>query len=144
VATEEAPQAQHPVLANYGERIQPPVRELRDEQNQALRGRWVRREQLMEMLGLEENRLEHAPKALHRSPQTHVADLRKQIKQADHDLDCAVRNSSLWDQYELLSSVPAGKPGLAQQSICWRPLVLVAIIYPCVPLVSVRRRTQLA
>src|SRR5271169_1323199 len=32
------------VLALYGERIQPPVRELSDEQNRALRGLWVRRE----------------------------------------------------------------------------------------------------
>ena len=34
------------MLALYGERIEPPIRELRDEQNQALRARWVRREQL--------------------------------------------------------------------------------------------------
>jgi transposase len=32
------------VLTLYGERIQPPVRELPDEQTQALRGLWVRRE----------------------------------------------------------------------------------------------------
>jgi transposase len=94
------------VLADYGERIQPPVRELPDEQNQALRGRWVRREQLIEMLVMEENRLEHAPTALHRSLRAHIAYLRKQIKQADNDLDRTVRNSALWDQYELLSSVP--------------------------------------
>ena len=55
------------VLALYGERIQPPVRELPDEQNQALRGLWIRREQLIEMLVMEENRLEHVPQALHRS-----------------------------------------------------------------------------
>jgi len=94
------------VLADYGERIQPPVRELPGKQSQVLRGLWVRREQLIEMLGMEENRLEHAPKALHRSLEAHIAYLRKQIKQADHDLDREVRNSALWDTYELLSSVP--------------------------------------
>ena len=94
------------VLADYGERIQPPVRELPGKQSQALRGLWVRREQLIEMLGMEENRLEHAPKALHRSLEAHIAYLRKQIKQTDHDLDREVRNSALWDTYELLSSVP--------------------------------------
>ena len=94
------------VLAGYGERIQPPVRELPDEQNQQLRGLWVRREQLIEMLVMEQNRLEHAPKALHRSLRAHIDYLRKQIKQADNDLDREVRNSALWDQYELLSSVP--------------------------------------
>ena len=101
------------VLADYGERIQPPVRELPAEQNQALRGRWVRREQLIEMLVMEENRLEHAPKALHRSLLAHIAYLRKQIKQADHDLDRTVRNSALWDQYKLMSSVPGVGPVLS-------------------------------
>jgi transposase len=94
------------VLARYGERIQPPVRELPDEQNRALRGLWVRREQLIEMLVMEENRLEHAPKTLHRSLRAHIDYLRKQIKQADNDLDREVRNCALWDRYELLSSVP--------------------------------------
>ena len=101
------------VLALYGERIQPPVRELPDEQNQALRGLWVRREQLIEMLVMEENRLEHAPKALHRSLRAHIDYLRKQIKQADNDLDRAVRNSALWDKYQLLSSVPGVGPVLS-------------------------------
>jgi transposase len=34
---------------------------LADEQTQSLRTLWVRREQLLEMLVMEENRLEHAP-----------------------------------------------------------------------------------
>jgi transposase len=101
------------VLALYGERIQPLVRELPDEQTQVLRGLWVRREQLIEMLVMEENRLEHAPKALHRSLRAHIDYLRKQIKQADHDLDREVRNSALWEKYELLTSVPGVGPVLS-------------------------------
>ncbi len=53
------------VLALYGQRVKPPVRELPTEQVQASRALWVRREQLIEMLVMEQNRLEHAPKALH-------------------------------------------------------------------------------
>ncbi len=94
------------VLALYGERVQPPVRELRDEQTQALRGLWVRREQLIEMLVMEQNRLEHAPQALHHSLRAHIDYLQKEIKHADADLDREVRNSPLWDKYQLLSSVP--------------------------------------
>lgn len=94
------------LLARYGERIQPPIRELPAKQHQALRGLWVRREQLIEMLVMEQHRLEHAPNALHRSLRTHIDYLRKQIKHADNDLDREVRNSVLWDKYELLSSVP--------------------------------------
>jgi transposase len=101
------------VLALYGERIQPPVRALPEEQNQARRGLGVRREQLIEMLVMEENRLEHAPKALHRSLRAHIDYLRKQIKQADNNLARAVRHSALWDKYGLLSSVPGVGPGLS-------------------------------
>jgi len=101
------------VLALYGERVQPPVRELPDEQTRALRALWVRREQLIEMLLMEENRFEHAPKALHRNLRGHINYLRKRIKQADHDLDREVRNSALWDKYELLSSVPGVGPVLS-------------------------------
>ncbi len=101
------------VLALYGERLQPPLRELADQQTQALRALWVRREQLIEMLVMEQNRLEHAPKALHRSLRAHIDYLRKQIQQADHDLDREVRNSPLWDKYQLLSSVPGVGPVLS-------------------------------
>lgn len=94
------------LLARYGERIEPPIRELPAKQHQALRGLWVRREQLIEMLVMEQHRLEHAPNALHRSLRRHIDYLRKQIKHADNDLDREVRNSELWDKYELLSSVP--------------------------------------
>jgi transposase len=101
------------MLALYGERLQPPVRELPDEQTRALRDLWVRREQLIEMLVMEENRLEHARKALHRGLRAHIDYLRKQIRQADDDLDRMVRNSPLWDECELLSSVPGVGPVLS-------------------------------
>jgi len=42
------------VLALYGERTQPSLRELPDEQSQTLRVLWVRRVQLIEMLVMEE------------------------------------------------------------------------------------------
>ncbi len=101
------------VLALYGERVAPPLPALPDEQTQVLRALWVRRTQLIEMLVMEQNRLEHAPKALHRNLRSHIDYLRKQIKQADDELDQAVRNSPLWDKYELLSSVPGVGPVLS-------------------------------
>ena len=104
------------VLALYGERTQPSLRELPDEQSQTLRVLWVRRVQLIEMLVREENRLEHVPakaKAVHRHLRSHIDYLRKEIKQADDDLDREVRNSELWDKYEMLSSVPGVGPVLS-------------------------------
>jgi transposase len=101
------------VLARYGARVQPPLRELPDEQSQALHALWVRREQLIEMLVREQNRLEHASKVLHRALRAHIDYLRKQVKRADDDLNRAVRDSTLWDKYELLSSVPGVGPVLS-------------------------------
>jgi transposase len=86
------------VLALYGERAQPPLRELPDEQNRALHALWVRREQFIEMLVMEENRLEHAPNALHHDLRAHLDYVRKQIKRADDDFDRTVRASALWDK----------------------------------------------
>jgi transposase len=104
------------ILALYGEQTQPPLRELPDEQSQALRALWVRREQLIAMLGMEKNRLEHVgekAKTVRHNLRSHIDYLRKQIKQADDDLDREVRNSSLWDKYEVLSSVPGVGPVLS-------------------------------
>jgi transposase len=101
------------VLALYGERVAPPLRALPDEQSQALRAQWVRREQLIEMLVMEQNRLEHAPAALHHRLRAHIDYLRKELKQADDELDRTVRNSPLWDQYEVLRSVPGVGPILS-------------------------------
>jgi len=101
------------VLALYGERVAPPLRELPGEQDQRLRELWVRREQLIEMLVMEQNRLEHASAALQRRLRAHIAYLRQELTQADEDLDQAVRNSPLWDKYEVLRSVPGVGPILS-------------------------------
>ncbi len=47
---------------------------------------------------------------LHHDLRGHIDYLRKQIKRADDDLDREVRNSALWDKYEILSGVPGGWP----------------------------------
>ena len=68
------------------------------------------------MLVMEENRLEHVPekaKAVRDNLRAHIDYLRKQVKQADNDLDREVRNSALWDKYEMLSSVPGVGPVLS-------------------------------
>jgi transposase len=62
---------------------------------------------------MEQSRLEHGAKALQHSLRSHIDFLRKEIKQAEDDLDRTVRNSPLWDKYELLSSVPGVGPVLS-------------------------------
>jgi transposase len=95
------------VIALYAERVQPPIRELPDEQTRALRELCVRRQELIEMLLAERNRLRLASPATRPEIAGHVDYLLKRIKQIDRDLDQAVRNSPLWRKKgELLTSVP--------------------------------------
>jgi transposase len=71
-----------PVLALYGEPTEPPLRELRDEQCQSLRAQWVRREPLIEMLVMEDNRLEQVPAkatAVRYNLRAHIDYLRQQL-----------------------------------------------------------------
>lgn len=104
------------VLALYGERVQPPLREIPNEQTLALRAMWARREQLIEMLVMEQNRLEHVPpkaEAVRHDLRAHIDFLRKQLKGVDDDLEREVRNSALWDKYQVLKSVPGVGPVLS-------------------------------
>ncbi|MGD0074286.1 MAG: transposase [Candidatus Binataceae bacterium] len=95
-------------LAALGcERIKPPLRELPDQQVRALRELCLRRDEIVDMLVAEEQRLARASKALRRELAGHVDYLKKRLKRINHDLDRAVRDSPLWQERgELLSSVP--------------------------------------
>jgi hypothetical protein len=52
---------------------------LPDEQTRALRALWLRREQLIVMLVMEQNRLEHAAKMPRHRLRAHIDYLRKEI-----------------------------------------------------------------
>ena len=84
------------VIALYAERVQPPLRQLPDAQTRALRELCVRREELIEMLVMERNRLRMASKATRHEIAGHVDYLLKRLHRMDRDLDQMVRNSPLW------------------------------------------------
>ena len=110
------------VLALYAERAELKVRELPDEQTRELRGLCARRDDLVEMIVAEQNRLEHAPKRLLREIRAHISYLRKRLKHLDRDIDSAVRGSDLWQQKnELLNSVPGVGPVLRASLLAWLP-----------------------
>lgn len=81
------------------------------KQTRALRELCVRREQLLEMLVAERNRLRLASKATRHEIAGHVDYSLKRLKRVDRDLDQAVRNSPLWrEKGALLQSVPGVGP----------------------------------
>ncbi len=110
------------LLAQYAEHAELELRELPDEQTRALKELCARREDLLEMVGGERNRLEHASKALRRGIERHIDYLDKQLAQIDHDLDQAIKNSPLWsDKRALLRSVPGVGPVLCSAMLARLP-----------------------
>jgi transposase len=110
------------LLALYAERTELELRVVPDEETLELRALCTRRDQLMEMLVAEQNRLEHAPKRLQRAIEDHIDYLRKQLKRLDDDIDRAVRGSKLWRaKHELLRSIPGVGPVLSAGLIARLP-----------------------
>ena len=110
------------LLALYAERAELELRVVPDEQTLELRALCTRRDQLMDMLVAEQNRLEHAPKRLRRAIDDHIDYLREQLKHLDDDIDHAVRHSKLWqEKHELLRSVPGVGPVLCAGLIARLP-----------------------
>lgn len=101
------------ILAQFAEVIRPEPRSLPDEQTQALAALVTRRQQLIEMLTAEKNRLASARPAIRKNLRAHIAWLERALEQADTDLAEAIRQSPVWhEKEELLRSVPGIGPVL--------------------------------
>jgi transposase len=110
------------VLALYAQRAELKVRELPNDEIRQLRALCARREDLLDMLTAEQNRLEHALAPVRREINRHIEYLRKQLKQLDHDIDRTVRGSELYRQInQLLDSVPGVGPVLRAWLLAWLP-----------------------
>lgn len=110
------------ILAWFGEALRPEVRALKDEQTQALEALLKRRRQLMGMLTAEKNRLAMAPKPIRRDIKSHIRWLERRLKDIDHDLNGAVKSSSVWRvRDDLLQSVPGVGPLLSRSLMASLP-----------------------
>jgi transposase len=92
------------VLQLFAERIRPAVRELADAHTQLLAELLGRRQQMIEMLVAEQNRMQQVLSLpVRKDIQQHITWLRKRIKDADQDLDTQVSKSPAWNaKVELL------------------------------------------
>lgn len=101
------------VLARFADVIRPEPRPLPDEQTQALAALVTRRQQLIEMLTAEKNRLLSARPAIQKTLRAHITWLERALQQADTDLAETIRQSPVWREKEtLLRSVPGIGPVL--------------------------------
>ena len=104
------------VLAEFGARVQPAARAITDPETHALAALVTRRRQLLEMLGMEQRRLEHAPPTgrITRDLRNHIRWLERRIDDVDDEIGTAIQASPIWRvQEDLLRSVPGIGPTTA-------------------------------
>jgi transposase len=110
------------VLAEFAARVQPEPRPLPDATQQHLTALVARRQQLLEMLTAERNRLVLARGPVRRDLQAHIHWLEQRVKASNDDLRTTLRQSPLWRATEqLLRSVPGIGPTTAAVLIAHLP-----------------------
>lgn len=102
------------VLVQFGQQAQPAVRPLPDEQTRLLDALLTRRQQLLEMIQRERNRLDLAVGPVRTDIRETIAFLVKRLKHTDRDLDEQLRHSPVWREKEkLLKAIP----GVGRQTL---------------------------
>jgi transposase len=106
-------------LAHFADAIRPKPRTVPDTQTQELRTLLGRRQQLVAMRTMEQNRLAGTSGRLQRDITAHITWLNERLATLDDDLDTVLRSSPLWrENDDLLRSAPGIGP------VCARTLVL--------------------
>ena len=112
------------VLADFGARVQPAARAIADAETRALALLVTRRRQLLEMLGMEQRRLQQAPPTgrITRDLRNHIRWLERRIDDVDDELGTAIQASPIWRvQDDLLQSVPGVGPTTARTLLAELP-----------------------
>jgi len=95
------------VLAHFGKAVHPAVQRPKDEQTRALEETLTRRQQLIEMLVAEKNRLSRAGGRPATDIRAHIGWLEKRLGRIDDDLTTQIKQSPIWREKDnLLQSVP--------------------------------------
>ncbi len=102
------------VLAHFAEAVRPPVRPLPDSDTRELHSLTARRNQVVEMLVAEKNRLGRAGGAVAPRIRAHIQWLEQELDDLDQGLQQTLRRSPVWrEQDDLLRSVPGVGPQLS-------------------------------
>lgn len=104
------------VLAEFADRVRPPMRPMPDVQAQKMQELLSRRGQLVGMRTMEKNRLGTAlDRTVRRSLEAHLAWLDEQIDSTEKELDEAIEQSEVWKaKDELLQSIQGIGPGVTR------------------------------
>jgi len=95
------------ILVQFGQQVAPEVRPLPDEQTRLLDALLTRRQQVLEMIQRERNRLDLAVGPVRTDIRETIAFLVKRLKHIDRDLDDQLRQNPVWREKEkLLKAIP--------------------------------------
>ncbi len=110
------------VLAQFGAAVQPSVRPLPDAARLELRALVTRRQQLLEMITAEKNRMRRTTPGVRHRIEVNVQWLKEQLKELDRDQGDFLRSSSLWqEEIKVLRSVPGIGPVVTANVIARLP-----------------------
>jgi len=111
------------VLACFAEKLRPEPRPLPEAQQQEFKHLMARRRQLLEMIQMEQNRLQISPfPRVQQSIRAALQALKEQLRQLDRDIDDFFRRYPVWlDQDQLLRSVPGVGPQTSLSLMAWLP-----------------------
>tara|TARA_Y100000031_G_scaffold98748_1_gene108204 strand:+ start:324 stop:1283 length:960 start_codon:yes stop_codon:yes gene_type:complete len=84
------------VLAHFAQAVRPTPRPLPDAQTRELAALLARRQQLVQMLTAEKNRLATTRPPVRQRVQAHIKWLEQELKAVDGDLSSAIQESPLW------------------------------------------------
>lgn len=95
------------VVAHFAAAVRPEVRPLPDAAQRDLQGLVLRRQQLIEMVTAEKNRLRSVHSSLRERVTAHISWLEQELESLDKDLDDAIKKSTAWRaQDKIYRSVP--------------------------------------
>ena len=111
------------VLAEFADKVRPPVRPLADAETKKLQALLARRGQLIGMRTMESNRLGGVTdRAVRRSIEAILRALNKEVEKAERDLDTAIQDSPVWRaKDELLQSIPGIGPVVSRTLLVEMP-----------------------
>ena len=112
------------LLALFGARVRPAARPMPDGATQALAALVTRRRQLLEMLGAERQRLQHAAGTgpVARDLRHHIKWLERRLRDVDDEIGSAIQRSGVWRvQEDLLRTVPGVGPTTARTLLAELP-----------------------
>jgi transposase len=112
------------VLAAFGGRLDVAPRPVADAVTQALAALMARRRQLLDMIGMERARLEHAPSTgrITRELHRHIRWLERRVDDVDDEIGTSIAAHPTWRvQDELLRSVPGIGPTTARTLLAELP-----------------------